>query len=57
MSVFLVILLLIMDFFLTCGLLWLITVALGWIGITVAFSWKIACAVWVIIVCLRALFK
>lgn len=54
---FIILLTLVVDFLLTCGLLWLITVALGWIGITVVFSWKIACAVWIIIICLRLLFK
>lgn len=63
MFVLLVLLYLVVSFLLTSGLIWLLCWLLPAIGITaigtftIAFSWKLALAVWVIIALLQSIFS
>lgn len=63
MFVLLVLLYLVISFLLTSGLVWLLCWLLPAIGITaigtftIAFSWKLALAVWIILALLRSIFS
>ena len=63
MFVLLVILFLTISFLITAGLVWLLCWLLPAIGITaigtftIAFSWKLALATWLIIALLRSIFS
>lgn len=63
MFVFLVLLYFAVSFLLTSGLIWLLCWLLPAIGITaigtftIAFSWKLALAVWIILALLRSIFS
>lgn len=63
MFVLLVLLYLVVSFLLTSGLIWLLCWLLPAIGITaigtftIAFSWKLALAVWIILALLRSIFS
>lgn len=63
MFVLLVLLYFAVSFLLTSGLIWLLCWLLPAIGITaigtftIAFSWKLALAVWIIIALLRSIFS
>lgn len=63
MFVFLVLLYFVVSFLFTSGLIWLLCWLLPAIGITaigtftIAFSWKLALAVWIIIALLRSIFS
>lgn len=63
MFVFLVLLYFVVSFLLTSGLIWLLCWLLPAIGITaigtftIAFSWKLALAVWIILALLRSIFS
>lgn len=61
--ILLVILFLMISFLITAGLVWLLCWLLPAIGITaigtftIAFSWKLALAIWLIIALLRSIFS
>ena len=63
MFVLLILLSLAISFLLTSGLIWLLCWLLPAIGITaigtftIAFSWKLALAIWIIIVLLQSIFS
>lgn len=63
MFILLVLLYLAVSFLLTSGLIWLLCWLLPAIGITaigtftIAFSWKLALAVWIILALLRSIFS
>lgn len=63
MFILLVILFLMISFLMTAGLVWLLCWLLPAIGITaigtftIAFSWKLALAIWLIIALLRSIFS
>lgn len=63
MFVLLVLLYFVVSFLLTSGLIWLLCWLLPAIGITaigtftIAFSWKLALAVWIILALLRSIFS
>ena len=63
MFILLVILSLTISFLITAGLVWLLCWLLPAIGITaigtftIAFSWKLALAIWLIIALLRSIFS
>ena len=63
MFILLVILFLTISFLITAGLVWLLCWLLPAIGITaigtftIAFSWKLALAIWLIIALLRSIFS
>ena len=63
MFVLLVLLYLAVSFLLTSGLIWLLCWLLPAIGITaigtftIAFSWKLALAIWIILALLRSIFS
>lgn len=63
MFVLLVLLYLVVSFLLTSGLIWLLCWLLPAIGITaigtftIAFSWKLALAVWIILRLLQSIFS
>lgn len=63
MFVLLILLSLAVSFLLTSGLIWLLCWLLPAIGITaigaftIAFSWKLALAVWIILVLLQSIFS
>ena len=63
MFILLVILFLMISFLITAGLVWLLCWLLPAIGITaigtftIAFSWKLAFAIWLIIALLRSIFS
>ena len=63
MFVLLILLSLAISFLLTSGLIWLLCWLLPAIGITaigtftIAFSWKLALAIWIIIALLRSIFS
>ena len=63
MFILLVILFLMISFLITAGLVWLLCWLLPAIGITaigtftIAFSWKLALAIWLIIALLRSIFS
>ena len=63
MFILLVILFLMISFLMTSGLVWLLCWLLPAIGITaigsftIAFSWKLALAIWLIIALLRSIFS
>ena len=63
MFVLLVLLYLVVSFLLTSGLIWLLCWLLPAIGITaigtftIAFSWKLALAVWIILALLQSIFS
>lgn len=63
MFILLVLLYFVVSFLLTSGLIWLLCWLLPAIGITaigtftIAFSWKLALAVWIIIALLRSIFS
>ena len=47
----------IFDFLLTAGAIWVMCFALGLLGVTVVFSWKMTFAIWLIIAVIRVLFS
>lgn len=63
MFVLLILLSLAVSFLLTSGLIWLLCWLLPAIGITaigtftIAFSWKLALAIWIILALLRSIFS
>lgn len=63
MFVLLILLFLVISFLLTSGLIWLLCWLLPAIGITaigtftIAFSWKLALAVWIILGLLKSIFS
>ena len=63
MFILLIILFLTISFLITAGLVWLLCWLLPAIGITaigtftIAFSWKLALAIWLIIALLRSIFS
>ena len=63
MFILLVLLFLTVSFLITAGLVWLLCWLLPAIGITaigtftIAFSWKLALAIWLIIALLRSIFS
>lgn len=63
MFILLVLLFLMISFLITAGLVWLLCWLLPAIGITaigtftIAFSWKLALAIWLIIALLRSIFS
>ena len=63
MFILLVLLFLTISFLITAGLVWLLCWLLPAIGITaigtftIAFSWKLALAIWLIIALLRSIFS
>ena len=63
MFVLLILLYLAVSFLLTSGLIWLLCWLLPAIGITaigtftIAFSWKLALAIWIILALLRSIFS
>lgn len=63
MFILLVLLALVVSFLITAGLVWLLCWLLLAIGIvaigtfTIAFSWKLALAIWLIIALLRSIFS
>lgn len=63
MFVLLILLSLVISFLLTSGLIWLLCWLLPAIGITaigtftIAFSWKLALAIWIILALLRSIFS
>ena len=63
MFILLVILFLMISFLMTAGLVWLLCWLLPAIGITaigsftIAFSWKLALAIWLIIALLRSIYS
>lgn len=59
MFILLVLLALVVSFLITAGLVWLLP-AIGIVAIgtfTIVFSWKLALAIWLIIVLLRSIFS
>ena len=63
MFILLILLYLAVSFLLTSGLIWLLCWLLPAIGITaigtftIAFSWKLALAIWIILALLRSIFS
>ena len=63
MFVLLILLSLVISFLLTSGLIWLLCWLLPAIGITaigtftIAFSWKLALAIWIILALLQSIFS
>jgi hypothetical protein len=52
MCVLLVILVLVVDWIVSLGLVWLISWCFGW-----SFSWKVATGVWMVVLLLHGVFK